>query len=277
MTPRALVALCCALLLLMTACTGDDGDTGEAGSDAAPTASPDSTAPPKPPRRPRVGDCHDLSWEEALSPVTPTETRVACKRRHTGVTFRVGRVPRNRAGKQLPVDSVRVQRQVARACPDALPGFLGASQDEVRRSVLRAVWFTPSLAEAQSGAKWFRCDVVATGRVSRLAQLPARMRGALADDALRERFALCATGEPGASFTRVPCSVAHTWRAVTTVDVEGDAYPGRRAVEDAMASACGDAATEAASNPLDVRWSQEAPTRRQWRAGQRFGYCWVPA
>lgn len=271
---RTTVALWCTLVLLLSGCTsgGDDADSAD-----APGATPTDSAPPEPPRRPKVGDCHRLSWEDALSPVTATGTRVACRRKHTAVTFRVGRVQRNRAGKPLPVDSPRVQRQVARECPGNLPDFLGATPDQVRRSLLRAVWFTPTLEQAEAGAGWFRCDVVATGADSDLMPLPTQVRGALADEAIRERFALCASGEPGTtSFARVPCSAAHAWRAVATVDVEGDSYPGREAVEDAMASTCSDVATDAATNPLDVRWSQEAPTRRQWRAGQRFGYCWVP-
>lgn len=270
---RTALALGCALLLLLTGCSGSDEapDSGD-----APEAAPTASVPPKPPRRPKVGDCHRLSWDEALSPAA-TDTRVACRRKHTAVTFHVGRIERTRAGRPRPVDSARVQQQVARVCPERLPDFLGATPDQVRRSLLRAVWFTPTLEQADAGAAWFRCDVVATGSDETLAKLPRRLRDGFADDALRERFALCATGEPGQkSFTRVPCAATHAWRAVTSVDVSGDTYPGQAAVEEAMSDACSDAATEAASNPLDVRWSQEGPTRRQWRAGQRHGLCWVP-
>lgn len=272
----ALLSPLLALLLVLTACSGTDDPDESSPSDSGGTASPQPSEPPKPPRRPQVGDCHRLSWEQALSP-TVAETRVACRRRHTAVTFHVGRVERTATGRPRPVDSAAVQRQVARVCPEQLPAFLGGSVDQVRRSLLRAVWFTPTLEQADAGAGWFRCDVVATGSGKALRTLPPSLRGALADPEVTERFALCATGEPGTkSFARVPCSAPHAWRAVTTVDLGGDAYPGTQAVEAAMEDACSDAATEAASNPLDVRWSQEGPTQQQWRAGQRHGFCWVP-
>lgn len=265
-----------ALVLLLTGCTGctgsDEPETPESGSAASATPEP-----PKPPRRPRVGDCHRLTWDQALSPTAAEGTRVQCRRRHTAVTFHVGRVERTKSGRPRPVDSARVQRQVARVCPERLPDHLGGTVDEVRRSLLRAVWFTPTLAQAEAGAGWFRCDVVATGPQESLRRLPGDLAGALADPEVREQLALCAAGEPGtASFSRVPCSAPHAWRAVTTVDLEGEAYPGAEAVGSTMADACSDAATEAATDPLDVRWSQEGPTRAQWRAGQRHGFCWVP-
>lgn len=272
-TPKVVAIVVCTIALVLSGCSGSDDD---APVDPPSSAAPATSEPPQPPRRPRVGDCHRLSWDQALSP-TAESTRVACRRKHTSVTFHVGRIQRDRAGAPLPVDAARVQQQVARVCPQRLPDFLGGTVDEVRRSLLRAVWFTPTLAEAEAGADWFRCDVVATGGRRTLSLLPPRVRGVLTEEDLKERFALCATGEPGTgSFSRVPCAAPHTWRAVTTVDVGGDVYPGREAVETSMEDTCSDAATEVASNPLDVRWSQEAPTRQQWRAGQRHGFCWVP-
>lgn len=272
-TAGRVAALLLSLLLVLTGCTGSDGPEDAASSGGAGSATPE---PPEPPRRPKVGDCHRIGWEQAVSP-TATDSRVRCRRRHTAVTFHVGRVERTKAGRPRPVDSARVQRQVARACPERLPDFLGGTVDQVRRSLFRAVWFTPTLEQAEAGAGWFRCDVVATGAGESLRRLPAELKGVLGSPERAEEFALCATGEPGSdSFTRVPCSDQHAWRAVTTVDLEGDSYPGPEAVESAMEDACSDAATEVASDPLDVRWSQEGPTKVQWRGGQRHGFCWVP-
>lgn len=271
---RSLVALATVLLLLLSGCSGGDDDS----SSPSPSASraSEKAEPPKPPRRPQVGDCYRLTFDEALAPTAPTQ-RVRCGRKPTAITFHVGKVERNRTGRPRPVDSVRVQRQVARACPERLANFLGAEPDQVRRSLVRAIWFTPTLEQADAGADWFRCDVVAAGPGRTFMVLPRRMAGAFADDALREKFALCATGKPGTkSFTRVTCSAPHAWRAAATVDIAGDDYPGKDAIAAAMDDPCSDAATDAASNPLDVRWSQEGPTRAQWRGGQRYGICWVP-
>lgn len=273
---RHAAALLCVLLLVLTGCNGgDDSSPGTTGADSSAGA---ATEPPKPPRRPRVGDCHRLDRDQALAPTAPTQSRVPCRRKPTAITFFVGRVGRDAQGQRLDVDSPRVQRRVAETCPEQLSEFLGGTPDQQRRSLLTAVWFTPTLAQADAGAGWFRCDVVATGAGDSLMTLPAQLSGALDDETVRERFALCAAGEPGRkSFSRVPCTAPHGWRAATTVDLSGDRYPGKEALETQMADACSDAATQAATNPLDVRWSQEGPTRKQWRAGQRHGLCWVPS
>ncbi|QCX27968.1 hypothetical protein FC770_13985 [Nocardioides jishulii] len=269
-----LVAAAIVLMLVLTGCSGDDGDSPEPSRSASGAS--EQAEPPKPPRRPRVGDCYRLTFDEALAPTAPTK-RVKCGLKPTAITYFVGKIERNRAGKPRPVDSARVQRQVARVCPQRLATYVGSSPDELRRSLLRAVWFTPSLEEEAAGADWFRCDVVASGPRRSLLVLPRTMKDVLADPDRRERFALCASGKPGTkSFSRAPCSAPHAWRAVATVDIPGDDYPGKDAIAAAMDDPCSDAATEAADNPLDVQWSQEGPTRAQWRAGQRYGICWVP-
>lgn len=270
---RRLAALTCVLLLVLTGCSSDD-DASEPSPSV--TGASEQAEPPKPPRRPRVGDCYRLTFDEALAPTAPTD-RVRCGRKPTAITFHVGKVERNRAGRPRAVDSARVQRQVARVCPEKLAEHVGATPDQVRRSLVRAIWFTPTLEQAEAGADWFRCDVVASSPGRTFMVLPRTMAGVLGDEAQRDRFTLCATGEPGTkSFSRVPCAAPHAWRAVATVDIPGDDYPGKDAVAAAMDDPCSDAATDAATNPLDVRWSQEGPTRAQWRNGQRYGICWVP-
>jgi hypothetical protein len=54
-------------------------------------------------------------------------------------------------------------------------------------------------------------------------------------------------------------------------------YPG---VEQASARGreqCENAGNEAAEDPLDFQWGYEWPNRTQWRAGTRYGLCWVPS
>lgn len=269
---RLLLTVATSLLILLAGCSGTEEESPPESADDTAT-----TEPAEPPRRPQVGDCHRMTMTQALAPVAEGR-RVRCQRKPTSVTFHVGRVERNAQGDPRPVDSARVQRQVSSTCPERLLDYVGGTVDQLRRSLLTTVWFTPSLEQAEAGAAWFRCDVVAPGAGDSLMVLPKSLQGALEDDATRERFAMCATGEPGKkSFTRLPCTASHTWRAASTVDLAGDAYPGVDAVTASMDAACSDAATESAVNPLDVRWSQEGPTREQWRAGQRHGICWVPA
>jgi hypothetical protein len=44
-----------------------------------------------------------------------------------------------------------------------------------------------------------------------------------------------------------------------------------------MGALCRDEARARSSDPLDLTWSEERPTRAQWGAGRRYGICWVPA
>lgn len=281
MTRLAASAVACLTVLFgLSACSDENDEAGETSrsTTAEQTIAPEPSTSPKPPRRPRVGDCHRLTWDEVLTPVVPAKKRVACSRKPTAVTFHVGRIKRDADGSPLAVDSPAVQKQVARVCPERLQKHLGGTTDLMRRSLVTAVWFTPTLEQEEAGADWFRCDLVAPLTDRTLLVLQTPLRGLLDDPQRRERYALCATGEPGKkSFRRTTCRGTPVWRAVSTVDIGGKDYPGARAIGSRMDDACSDVATDRATNPLDVQWSQEGPTRKQWKAGRRYGICWVPA
>ncbi len=149
-----------------------------------------------------------------------------CASPHTAVTFDAGPLDTVVDGHLLAVDSERVQAGVAERCPAALGDFVGGGPDALRLSMLRSVWFTPSLEEADQGASWYRCDVVALAGAEQLADLTPPMRGVLGTEAGRERYGMCGTAEPGTpDFSRVLCSAEHTWRAVQVVDLA--CGPGR--------------------------------------------------
>ena len=82
-------------------------------------------------------------------------------------------------GHLVAVDSTRVQQQVARVCPRKLAAFLGTTDDALRLTMLRAVWFTPSVEQSDAGANWYRCDVVAVAGDNRLAKMRGTLKGAL--------------------------------------------------------------------------------------------------
>ena len=87
---------------------------------------------------------------------------------------------------------------------------------------------------------------------------------------------MCGTAEPGSDgFARVICSSNHSWRAIETVDVDGERYPGEEAARDAGQGPCEDAARERADDALNFKWGYEWPTAQQWKAGQTYGLCWV--
>jgi len=276
--------------LVLASCTG-----GETGRDTAATSSPasaestgsEATAEPserasaagipESARRPPAGACYRLDFDEATAPTTDSPP-VSCRKRHTARTYHVGRLDTVVDGHLLAVDSRLAQRQVERACPRELADYLGGSAQTRALSRLEAVWFSPTIAQSDDGASWFRCDAVALSESGKLAPLPRRLRGILDRPDALDELGLCGTAAPGErGFERIICSRRHRWRAMSTIGIPGGAsYPGVAAVRDAGESDCRDQVRRATGSPERFSYGWEWPTRDQWRAGQRYGYCWAP-
>lgn len=285
--PRRFAALAAALAgmaLVASAC--GDGQGREHSDDQADSSTPAASAPtssttpsvqpaPTPPPAPKVGSCHALSWNDALAP-TASNDGTSCDT-STSLTFHVGTLGKNDDGTKLQVDSAEAQARIAKACPRELRTFLGGTTEQRRLSLLSTIWFTPTLEDEAQGARWYRCDLVAPVTGQKLMRVGRGMRDAMGTDKVA-KYALCATGKPGSgTFTHVPCKKKHSWQAVRTVDISGEKHPGRKAVAELMTEPCTDAATEVAEDKRNVRWGQEGPTKKQWKAGQRYGVCWAPA
>jgi hypothetical protein len=288
-TMRLAVGLATGALVLTGCSVGEEA--GQSASDSPgpaasdPAASPPASAVPEEPaepaadrpRRPRVGACYDLDFASATRP-TNDDRPVPCTKRHTARTYFVGRLDTVVDGHLLAVDSATAQRQVERACPSRLAAHVGGT-DEVRAlSRLQSVWFSPTIEQSDQGASWFRCDMVALAAPGKLAPLPPRPKGILDRPGALDRVGLCANAAPGTrGFERVICSRPHAWRAVSTIEIPGgQLYPGVAAVREAGESTCRDRVRRAGGSPERFTYGWEWPTRSQWRAGQRFGYCWAP-
>ena len=214
------------LLVLSTVLAGCS--SGDPESTDRPEAGASASSAPPAPTPPKVGDCHELTLDEATDPVDAGET-VPCRQPHTAVTYKVGKISALDDGHLLAVDSPTVRARIAEACPPALPAYLGGDETTVRLSRFEPVWFGPSLEEADAGADWFRCDVVGVRGQGELITLPRKVKGVLdAPDAL-DRFGTCGTAAPDAKgFERVVCSEKHTWRAVDDIELAcGRALPRR--------------------------------------------------
>ncbi len=269
-------------VLLLAGCSGGSEEPDQpagSGSTAGTSASPTTDAtPPRatPPPRPAARACHRLDYAQALAP-TAVRAPVPCRRAHTAETYEVGALDVVVDGHLLAVDARRVREQPAAACPAALPAYVGGSREALRLSVLRPVWFTPTLADADAGAAWYRCDVVVLGGRETLLSVTGSLRGVLDTPAGRDRYGLCATASPDdADVVRVPCSRPHRWRAFDVVPLPAGDYPGARAIADAAAGRCEDGAAQQAEDPLDYEWAYEGPDRTAWEAGQTFARCWAP-
>jgi hypothetical protein len=256
-------------LAVLAACSSDQ-PTAKTTSAAPTTAAATPTAAP--PRR----ACYDLDLAEAAE-ATSTASPVPCTARHTSVTIRVGTIRPVLDGHLLAVDSDSVQQQIATRCRAGFAAHVGGTEEARRLSRLTVVWFSPSLAESDRGALWFRCDLIALAGHDRLAPLPRSTRGVLGVPNALDRYGTCGTAAPAAPrFQRVICSTRHTWRARATVNLPAQAKYLGKAAGAAADSTCHDVDARLAADILKLRWSFEWPTRDQWDAGQRYGYCWTP-
>lgn len=271
----AKAALAAVVLLLGVALGACSDDEPAEPTPTTPTATP--TPPPAATAVPAPADdaCYRLGYNQAVSPTNGAKP-VRCQRPHTAETFAVGELDNVVAGHLLAVDSQRVQNAVATTCPDRLGDFVGGTPADQRLSMLRAVWFTPSLERSAAGASWFRCDVVALAGAESLTEVTGSLAKVLDDEEGRERYAMCGTASPDADgFERVPCAGEHSWRAISVIDLGDGEFPGRDAVTDAAAGCEADAEAEAA-DALNYRWSAEGPNAEQWATGQTFVRCWMP-
>ncbi len=265
-----------ALLLLVGAlvvgCSNGTSPKAEEKSSASPSASPSPTPPPAP----VVGSCHRLGFAQVAQPVDATPA-VPCQGPHTSQTVKVGLLSTLTGGQDASVDSAEVRDKVTQACPARLLGYAGGDRVTRQLSRLEVVSFTPSAAQAKAGASWFRCDLVGLAASNQLIALPRQLKGALAASDALDRFGTCGTKAPGKpGFERVVCRRRHAWRAVGTIPIDRSArYLGAHATAQGD-SACKDVAAARAHGALKYTWSFEWPTRDQWQAGQRYGYCWVP-
>lgn len=280
---RSRTALALATLAVaLSACTGAETPEPPEPTPRVAETPPAPSTPPAPPRAteppgPASRACYALNFNDALSPTNDSPT-VDCDGAQTALTFFVGRIDNVVGGHLLAVDSARVQQSVARECPGRLERFLGGSEETLALSMLRAVWFTPTVEQSDEGADWLRCDVIALGGSDRLATLgKGRLADVLESEEGRERFAMCGTAAPDAEdFDRVLCRDPHRWRAVEVVRFEPGRYPGVEVVRERGQAPCEDAGRAVAEDPLDFEWGYEFPTADQWKAGQQFGRCWAP-
>lgn len=270
-----------ALGLVLAGLSGcDSGEEPQSKETPTPTATPTETrTPAKAAPAPKVGRCHRMTWQDAVATTTDA-TSVSCEAKHTAETFFVGSLDTVVDGHLVAVDSDRVQEQVAAECPRRLSAFVGGTAEDLRLSMLTTVWFSPTVEESDEGQNWFRCDVVSIGEPETLDPLDGLLKGVLGTEAGRETYGMCGTDKPGtAGFKRVSCSHQHSWRAISTVDVppaKGGAWPGEEAARDAGQDTCEDAVRSEAEDPLKFTWGYEWPTKKQWKAGIHYGYCWSP-
>jgi Septum formation len=273
-----LLGLLLTAVLAASALTGCSRSTSQPRADptrvvssSTPTPTVTVTPKPKPSPPPPARACYRVGYDEVLAP-TLSRKPAPCDNRRTAVGFYVGSFDR-----KLAVDGAQVHRLESTVCPRRFAAFVGGTPDTRRLSLLRTVWFTPTVEDAALGAHWFQCVAIALRGDGQLALLTGRIEGVLDRPDGRAHYGLCGTAQPGtAGFEQRICADQHSWKALRTVDFRAGPYPGEDEVRSAGQGPCRDAGRAAASNPLDYQWSYQWPTATQWRNGQTYGVCWAP-
>lgn len=255
-------------VIASTALAGLLGILVGCGSSSEPRAGTPSAATPPP--IPQVGLCRNLTFDD-VAHTSNNDDAVPCSRAHTAVTVAVGRL------KSTNVNSSAVQHQLTVACPRAVRKHVGGTTERFNLSLLVPIWFIPEPSEIAAGADWYRCDVVAVSSTKKLSPLRGKMRGALAKERSLDHWGSCGNTAPsGTKFRRYLCSEAHQWRAVSTIAIPKKSAYLAKATSTAASKACRSIASDQSKGALKYSWSFQWPNKQQWKAGQRYGLCWLP-
>lgn len=252
--------------LLTLALAGCGGTAQEQGSHADPDQV-DAVAVPT------VGACRDLTGADLALPTNASRT-VPCTEDHTAVTIEAEELPEDLA--DLDVDDPQIVQWVGRTCTTAFERYLGAEESTAMRTILDWVWFRPSDAAWDDGARWYRCDLTGGAPGARPLALPADAEGLLAG-VPQDRWMACARGDRVDDAPRVPCTRPHDWRAVTTIKLgePDDPYPGDSVSEKRTSAFCQDSVAAWLRYPETFDFGYTWFHRAEWERGNRRSVCWA--
>jgi hypothetical protein len=223
---------------------------------------------------PDVGACRMLSPDDVSRSSNDTAA-VSCDDPHTAQTYAVQSLPHR--FDHASYEDGKVAALAYRTCSREFIDFTGADESLAMRTILSWVWFRPSSAAWDSGARWYRCDVIGGGDQARAyVDLPDTTRGLLLGRP-RDAWMVCAQGATVSGSVKVPCSDKHDWRAVTTI-VLGDAatsYPGDHQVQARTRDFCSKSVGAWLDYPVDYDFGYSWFHRAEWDAGNRRSVCWA--
>ncbi len=199
-------------------------------------------APPPPSPTPTAGSPRRAPAARAragrLLPAVLRRGAGAHQRGHPGRVRRRGTPPRpsrsasstwSTNGHLLAVDSDAVREQVARRCPPQLAAYVGATEEQLRLSLLRPVWFTPTIEQSDAGAalvplrrhRGHRRQAASPRSSHNLSDALKTARGPHRLRAVRHRPARHRGVQPA-------CSAARTtrWKAISVIDLSDKAKDG---------------------------------------------------
>lgn len=156
---------------------------------------------------PTVGACYDLTYKQGFAESVPVAP-VDCSTTHTAVVARIGELPSSLTWSS---PKAKIGNAVGDQCGRALDARIGSNPVLIALSAYNWMWFEPSEAEQEAGARWFSCVIVAP-EDNALTDLPdplPRLSKHLPDELSR-----CFVGRKYLSTT---CADRHDWRVTFAV------------------------------------------------------------
>lgn len=207
-----------------------------------------------------VGECRTYTYDQAMQ-MSEDSAPVDCTTSHTAQVLATPHLP-DGMGWDATEQGVQARyRVMARACYPAFQAHLGRTESLRHKSAYTMMWFEPTAAQKERGARWLRCDLVLQRRQS-LRTLADATAPVLHRAPLPHREARCETG----THVRTTCDSRHRWRATGTYLVRQDTYPRRRAFIRLADQKC---PRRTSSRDWFARWS----SRVMWRAGDHMIVC----
>ncbi len=197
---------------------------------------------------PAVGDCYDLTKEQAWGSST-REKPVDCSTRHTLLVGAVGTLPAS-VGYDEPA---KFRRAVKRICDPFWLTYYDLDDHRSYRTVLQGIWLGPTKTQRKNGARWVSCSISLALSTS-LQPLP---EGGPAKATARpdDSIARCATKR----YLTTVCTKRHAWRVTHSFSAKA------RGKGDVLEARLERAAVRVCSRRIDGNrwlWGSRSTTKR---------------
>lgn len=207
---------------------------------------------------PEVGECHrlDLTAQAALADGTKP---VSCERNHTSRTFSVIDVPKGTKMSDLEALSELVDQK----CTPAWNRTVGGSTAKRLLAIYSYIWFAPTEAQIEDGARFLRCDLIIVGN-KRAVSLPDARQPQLGKGSPSTVEARCFTGKRS-GYRALSCSQRHEFRAAGTFKLKGKKYPSSARLQRIANRRC--------TTIAGPQWLAIPPSPESFANGFKFVIC----
>jgi len=171
-------------------------------------------------QQPSVGQCRNYTIDAAFKDSNNSPV-VACSTKHTAKVIAVPQLPSS-LNWGSPMSSI--ERAMTKACYPKFEDILGRTTRVRARTSYTLMWFIPTQAQRDHGARWLRCDVAIWGG-NVLQPLPTNKTPMLPASGIPNKVARCLVGD---QFLITVCAKTHRYRATDTTVVDRATFPGNK-------------------------------------------------